>query len=417
MDWETFKRAVDSLKEFPNIVGIMGGEPTLHPQFERFANYLSEQYTPRLSPEVITAPMLPSEFAEKVRVNQRKLYDRICEDGNMKRMGIWSSLPKNYYDNYELIQDLFGQQVLNDHRNDSLHQPLLVSRKDLGISDDEWIPMRDNCWIQNQWSASVTPKGAFFCEVAAALDMLFDGDGGWPIDSEWWKKTPNEFGEQLNWCELCGGALFNKGRFASEGIDDISTTLMSKLKDNNSRKVANKQVQLLLSEESAESIESMEAGQYLKNENDRLADTNSTLCPKSISAIISSPLNLPKNEPFASVIFKTDSDSIGKIVNNLSLKEKDWCFISRSCSDLDVQYIATLKKIILNPGCLYYWKNIEGEPQYLFSFFSQAIRQNGFDTVAQCSSVDDLRQLWESSKQVDISNLFSSTLKTGSLHE
>ena len=42
MDFETFKQAVDSLKDFPGMVGIIGGEPTVHPQFEKFANYLRE---------------------------------------------------------------------------------------------------------------------------------------------------------------------------------------------------------------------------------------------------------------------------------------------------------------------------------------------------------------------------------------
>ena len=40
MDFDTFKRAVDSLQDFPNMVGMIGGEPTLHPEFEKFAEYL-----------------------------------------------------------------------------------------------------------------------------------------------------------------------------------------------------------------------------------------------------------------------------------------------------------------------------------------------------------------------------------------
>ena len=44
MDFETFKKAVDSLDGFEGTVGIMGGEPTLHPEFERFTQYLSSKY-------------------------------------------------------------------------------------------------------------------------------------------------------------------------------------------------------------------------------------------------------------------------------------------------------------------------------------------------------------------------------------
>ena len=44
MDFDTFKRAVDSMDGFEGVTGIIGGEPTLHPEFERFAGYMREKY-------------------------------------------------------------------------------------------------------------------------------------------------------------------------------------------------------------------------------------------------------------------------------------------------------------------------------------------------------------------------------------
>ena len=38
MDFETFKKAVDSLKDYKGMIGIIGGEPTIHPEFERFVD-------------------------------------------------------------------------------------------------------------------------------------------------------------------------------------------------------------------------------------------------------------------------------------------------------------------------------------------------------------------------------------------
>ena len=45
MDFETFKNAVDSLEGYKGCVGMIGGEPTLHPDFERFAEYLKSSFS------------------------------------------------------------------------------------------------------------------------------------------------------------------------------------------------------------------------------------------------------------------------------------------------------------------------------------------------------------------------------------
>ena len=185
MDFETFQKAVDSLSGFGRCIGVMGGEPTLHPQFERFVRYIGEKYPSRYHIPGGKKPV--RNFSEYIH-DRNYLLDE-CLNGR-KGPGLWVSITKQYYDNFELIQDTFGFQNVNDHDNPSLHQPMLVSRKDMGIPDEEWYPMRDRCFFQNTWSATVTPKGAFFCEIAGALDMLFDGPGGWKIEPGWWKREP-----------------------------------------------------------------------------------------------------------------------------------------------------------------------------------------------------------------------------------
>ena len=132
MDFETFKRAVDSLKDFPRLVGMMGGEPTVHPQFEKFANYLRESRVGN-----VRFLMMREPIPDMLTYIRRNLL------GTNSKLGLWSSLNESYYKHFETINDTFPTQILNDHDNACKHQALLMSRRELGIPDDEWIKKRD----------------------------------------------------------------------------------------------------------------------------------------------------------------------------------------------------------------------------------------------------------------------------------
>lgn len=43
MDFDTFKRAVDSLDGYQGLISTIGGEPLLHPEYHRFADYLQQK--------------------------------------------------------------------------------------------------------------------------------------------------------------------------------------------------------------------------------------------------------------------------------------------------------------------------------------------------------------------------------------
>ena len=253
---EQFRAAIDSLVEYSKLphalVGIMGGEPTLHPAFEEFCDYA----------------------ASKI--------DRM-------KLGLWTTFPPAKRHLREAICR-FGNVLLNDHsRDDICHAPILMASEDYfrkacpacdgkgfvrfdGSRDNafdgsDYAPKRGcefcggkgtiaddlelfaatwHCWVQESWSASINTKGAYFCEVAAALADLFDGPDGWKVEPGWWKRTPMEFREQMDWaCRKCGAALpIKRTRISQDPTDDVSASNLERLRAIKSRKVARGEFQL-----------------------------------------------------------------------------------------------------------------------------------------------------------------------------
>jgi hypothetical protein len=213
MSMEDFKTAVDSLegfaKERNGVVGIMGGEPTISPAFESYVRYAMTK--------------IPRE-----------------------NLGLWSIFPdsKKYY--RELVCEAFGIVLLNDHsRDDIVHAPILMAAGDYFKDDRDMFLALEKCWVQESWSASVHPKGAYFCEVAAALAETFNGPDGWKVEPGWWKRTPKDFAEQMDWaCRRCGAAMpVERNRTTKDATDDVSPSSLAALKEIKSRKLARGEVQ------------------------------------------------------------------------------------------------------------------------------------------------------------------------------
>lgn len=326
MSFEKFKEAVDSLQEFPNLVGIIGGEPTLHPEFEKFAEYIRKC---RVGEKII--PVMREPIPSLQNFIPKHLH-------GCGKIGLWSSLNKTYYKHFETINDTFQVQLLNDHDNMALHQSLLMPRKDLGISDEEWIKKRDACWVQNTWSATVTPKGAFFCEVAGALDMLFDGPGGWKVEPDWWKRTPEEFGDQLHWCEMCSGCLDVPQRIANDERDDMTPQMYERLKSIGSPKIAKSMYVVhdpKTFDKSAYHTFTGNSDYIIAAGGLRTTNKNRNYYPKNFLRLTS--LN------FLPLIIERK-------------KADDWIILSENAADSELAY-KYFSNVVINPGCIYLTDN------------------------------------------------------------
>lgn len=407
MDFETFKRAVDSLDGYQGIRSIMGGEPTLHPQFERFIRYLGSKFPERKNPLVYPQKDF-IKAVHRIELENFQLINDGVERVDIVGPGMFSNMGASYKKHYEVISDILPFQGLNDHLNPIFHQSAMITRKDLGISDEEWPAIRDACWLQNEWSAGITPKGAFFCEIAGVLDMLLDGPGGWEIEPGWWKREPKDFKDQLHWCELCGFCLDTFTRDSAEEIDDMSPLWYDKLKKLNSPKLKSGRYNIIsvengkISEDSKKENKFFSAAMpYIEHYEDRFNALNSVLFAHEFT--------------FDTIL---DGPDFGVKLNKLLAGDKEWFVLHSNNASVSADFTEQISKYVLNPGTMHYIdlsksddsrfvSNAAGESVGYAALFNKnaiSLREFGFDRIAHTKSFAEILAMWQPDKIVELSS-------------
>jgi hypothetical protein len=131
---------------------------------------------------------------------------------NRRKRELWTS-GYNWVENEKIVKETFDEDLIhyNDHSkpDEGWHQPILISIDEMVDDKEKMWKLIDNCWVQRRWSASITPKGAYFCEIAASLDnALSGGKEGWKIEKGWWRRVPEDYRKQMEKsCLHCSAAL------------------------------------------------------------------------------------------------------------------------------------------------------------------------------------------------------------------
>ena len=236
---EQFEDALISLEGYWGVVGMFGGNPAIHPEFESLC-YLMQKYVP------------------------------------YEQRGIWSNNPLG---KGRIMAETFNPSVsnLNVHQDmkaykefkrdwprsqpvglkeDSRHSPPYVALKDVIEDEGRRWELISNCDINKHWSAMIGVfRGelrAWFCEIAGAQAMLHQDDTTYPdtgrelwydpweeserlgreqkgggIKLPWWNLEMESFREQVKkHCFDCGVPLKGFGELANSvnGKEQVSKT-------------------------------------------------------------------------------------------------------------------------------------------------------------------------------------------------
>jgi len=158
MTAEQFYDALLSVRDYYGVIGIFGGNPTIHPKFEAFCQILKS--------------IIPWE-QRGLWSNNLNGYGKLCREifnPAVSNLNTHTSIER--YEEMKRDWPECNPKPLNDSR----HSPPWVAMQDLDIPVEEQERLIENCDINKLWSAMICSfRGelrGFFCELAGAQSML-----------------------------------------------------------------------------------------------------------------------------------------------------------------------------------------------------------------------------------------------------
>lgn len=231
MSVEQFSTAVQSLKTYFGIVGVFGGNPALHPQFDQLCEVMREHIAftqrglwcnhPRGNGKYMRGVFNPFHSNLNVHLS-RDAYDEFVRDWPECAPVLKGLDPE--WPEAQVITDL---QQRAFRVGDARHSPVYVAMKDVIMDEEERWRLIGNCDVNQYWSAMINVfRGelrGWFCEIAGAQAVLHQDepnypDLGVPINNEWWNRGMDSFDAQVRFhCENCGFPLRGYGDLAIGG--------------------------------------------------------------------------------------------------------------------------------------------------------------------------------------------------------
>lgn len=232
---EQFERACVSLKDYWGVVGMFGGNPCTHPQFEELCAIMRRWIKPEQRGLWSNNPLGKGATA-------RKTFNPSVSNLNVH-------LDRKAYEEFKRDWPECGPVGLE---NDSRHSPPYVAMKDVIADESKRWELISACDINQHWSAMIgvfrNELRAWFCEIAGAQAMLHQDDPDYPdtgiepiryedtfgdglgdVMLNWWQLSMRSFAPQVRkHCHECGVPLRGYGELAQakdkDGCEQTSIT-------------------------------------------------------------------------------------------------------------------------------------------------------------------------------------------------
>jgi hypothetical protein len=216
---DQFEQACKSLQGYFGVIGVFGGNPTTHPQFETLCEIMKDHFP----------------------LQQRGLWtNNLRGKGAAARSTFW---PPHSNLNVHLNTEAYDEFVrdwpeavpyIRGKDDDSIHSSPWVAIKDVIHDERKRWDLIGQCDINQFWSACIgVVRGelrAYFCELAYAQAALhadnpdWDGTGqpmpdtGKAVVPGWWRMPMPAFADQVNLhCHACGIPMRRQGVPAING--------------------------------------------------------------------------------------------------------------------------------------------------------------------------------------------------------
>lgn len=195
MSPDQFRTACRSLKGFSGVIGMFGGNPCIHPEFEKLCEIFREE--------------IPNQDQRGLWSNRLFGHGKVCRE-------TFSPIHSNL--NVHQVQEAYDEikrdwpeaRVLHSGlENPSHHGPIFGSMTELGMSEDEMWDKIGSCYVNQTWSAEITVVAdqllGYFCEIAATMaELENDPRQGTPIVPGWFSRPMSSFRDQVHaYCTKC----------------------------------------------------------------------------------------------------------------------------------------------------------------------------------------------------------------------